>query len=97
LHPLEVSNRAHPVEGRDFFRVGLDAPLGDNLPQQHAVRHPEDAFFGVQFHPVSPQAIKRNAQIIDQVIRLPGFYDYVIYVRLNSPSNVVFENVLHTS
>jgi hypothetical protein len=35
------------------------------VPQQHAARHPEDALFGVQFHPVGPQAIKRNAQVIN--------------------------------
>jgi hypothetical protein len=33
LDPLEVSNRAHPVEGCDLLRVGLDASLGDNVPQ----------------------------------------------------------------
>jgi hypothetical protein len=90
-------NWAHPVEACDLFRVGLDAPLGDNVSQQHATQHPEDAFFGVQFHPVSPQAIERDAQIINQVVRLPGFYDYVVYVRLNGPPDVVSENVLHTS
>jgi hypothetical protein len=33
LHPLQVSNRAHPVEGRDFFGVRLDSPLGNDVPQ----------------------------------------------------------------
>jgi hypothetical protein len=47
LDPLEVSNRAHLIEGHDLFGVGLDAPLGDDISQQHAERHPEDAFFGV--------------------------------------------------
>jgi hypothetical protein len=91
LDPLEVSNRAHPVEGRDLLGVGLDAPLGNNISQQHAARHPEDAFFAVQFHSIGPQAIKRNAQVVNQVIRLPGFYDYVIYVSLNDPPDVVSE------
>jgi hypothetical protein len=36
-------------------------------------------------------------QIIDQVARLPGFYDYVIYICLNGLPDVVSENVLHTS
>jgi hypothetical protein len=61
------------------------------------VRHPEDTFFGVQFHPVSPQAIERNVQIVDQVVHLPSFYNYVIYIRHNGPPDVVSENVLHTS
>jgi hypothetical protein len=95
--PLRSRNRAHPVEGHDLFGVWLDATLGDNVSQQHAARYPEDAFFWVQFHPVSPQEIERDVQIFDQVVRLPGFCDYVVYVRLNSLPHVVFENVLHTS
>jgi hypothetical protein len=35
-------------------------------------------------------------QIADQVICLPVLYDYVIYVCLNGPPDVVSENVLHT-
>jgi hypothetical protein len=97
LHPLEVSNRDHPVEGRDLFGVGLDSPLGNVAYQQHVAWHPEDAFFGIQFHPVSPEEIERHAQIVNQVIRLPNFYDYVVYVRLNGSPEVVSENVLHTS
>jgi hypothetical protein len=96
LHPFKVSNRAHPFEGRDFFGVGLDAPLGNDLSQQHAARHPEDTFFGVPFHPVSPQAIERSAQVINQVISLPSLYDYVVYVCLNGSPDMVSENVLHT-
>jgi hypothetical protein len=95
LHPFEVSNRPHLVEGCDFFGVGLDAPLGNDVSQQHATRHPEDAFFGVQFHPVSLQAIERSAQVVNQVVCLPGLHDYVIYVRLNGSPDVVSENVLH--
>jgi hypothetical protein len=74
-----------------------NAPLGDDVSQQHVARHPEDALFGVEFHPVSPQAIERGAKIVNQVVRLHGFYDYVIYVRHNGPPDVVSENVLHTS
>jgi hypothetical protein len=31
LHPFEVPNRTHSFEGRNFFGVGLDASLGDNV------------------------------------------------------------------
>jgi hypothetical protein len=96
LHPFKVSNWAHPVEGCDLFGVGLDALLGNNVSQQHATRHPEDTFFGVQFHPVGLQAIERRVQVVNQVVRLPGFHDYVVYVCLNGSPNVVTENVLHT-
>jgi hypothetical protein len=47
LDPLEVSNRAYPFEGRDLLGVGLNAPLGDDVPQQHAARHSEDTLLGV--------------------------------------------------
>jgi hypothetical protein len=29
--------------------------------------------------------------------RLPSFHDYIVYVRLNGPPDVISENVLHTS
>jgi hypothetical protein len=32
LDPLEVSNRDHPVEGCDLFRVGLNASLENDIP-----------------------------------------------------------------
>jgi hypothetical protein len=48
-------------------------------------------------HPVGPQPIERDAQVVNQVVRLPGLYDYVVYISLNGPPNVVSEDVLHTS
>jgi hypothetical protein len=66
------------------------------VSQQHATRHPEDTVFGVQFHPVAPQAVERYAQVIKNVVRLPGLYDYVVYVCLNGPPDMVSKDVLHT-
>jgi hypothetical protein len=60
-------------------------------------RHPKDALLWVQLHPVCPQAIKRDVQIVNQVVRLPGLDDNVIYVCLHGLPDVVPENVLHTS
>jgi hypothetical protein len=97
LDPLEVSNRAHSIEGRDLLGVGLDAPLGNYVSQQHASRHSEDALLGVQLYLVGSWAIERHAQVANQVVRLPGFHDYVVYVSLNGPPDVVSEDVLHTS
>jgi hypothetical protein len=34
--------------------------------------------------------------VANQVIRLPGFHDYIVYVCLNGPADVIPENVLHT-
>jgi hypothetical protein len=84
-------------EGCDLLGVGLDAPLGNYVSQQHASRHSEDALLGVQLYPAGSQAIECHAQVTNQVIRLPGLHDYVIYVSLNSSPDVVSEDVMHTS
>jgi hypothetical protein len=97
LDPLKVSNRAHPLESCDLLGVGLDSPLGDDVPQQHASRHSENALVGVQLHPVGSQAIECHAQVVNQVVCLPDFYDYVVYVSLNGSPDVISENMLHTS
>jgi hypothetical protein len=52
---------------------------------------------GVQLHPVGSQTIECHAQVANQVVRLPGFHDYVIYVSLNGSPDVITEDVLHTS
>jgi hypothetical protein len=31
LHPFEVSDRTHSLEGRNLLGVGLDTPLGDDV------------------------------------------------------------------
>jgi hypothetical protein len=36
-------------------------------------------------------------KVANQVIRLPSFYDYIVYVCLNGSPDVISENVLHTS
>jgi ABC-type transport system involved in cytochrome c biogenesis permease subunit len=43
--PLE--QRAVLSNGRDFLGIGLDATLGDYVPQEHASRHAKDALLGV--------------------------------------------------
>jgi hypothetical protein len=43
------------------------------------------------------QAIECHAQVANQGVRLPSLYNYVIYVSLNGPPDVVSEDVLHTS
>jgi hypothetical protein len=80
-----------------FSGVGLDASLGNYVSQQHASRHSEDALLGVQSYPVGSQAIECHTQIANQVVRLPSFHNYVVYVSLNGSPDVVSENVLHTS
>jgi hypothetical protein len=40
---------------------------------------------------------ERDAKVTNQVVRLPGFHDDVIHIRLNCPSDVISENVLHAA
>ena len=41
-----VENYSDP----DLLRVGFNASLGDNEPQEHASGHPEDTLFGIELH-----------------------------------------------
>jgi hypothetical protein len=36
-------------------------------------------------------------KVANQVVRLPGFHDYIVYECLNGSPDVISENVLHTS
>jgi hypothetical protein len=51
LHPFQVSNRVHSVEGGDFLRIGLDAPLGNNVPSSMPRGTPKMHFSGFNFTP----------------------------------------------
>jgi hypothetical protein len=42
------------VMGRDFLRVSLDAPLGDDEPQEHASGDSKDTLLGIEFHAFRP-------------------------------------------
>jgi hypothetical protein len=42
-------------------------------------------------------AAERNAKVANQVVRLPGFHDDIVHVRLDRPSDVISENVLHAT
>jgi hypothetical protein len=49
-HPMTLYTPFKSLMGRDFLRVGLDAPLGDNEPQEHASGYSEDALLGIEFY-----------------------------------------------
>jgi hypothetical protein len=51
LYAFQVLDGPHVGDGRDFFWVGLDAPLGDDEPQEHASGDPENALLGVELTP----------------------------------------------
>ena len=57
---------------------------------------PKHALLGVEFYPLCPKAIKRDPEIGDQVVRLPGLYNDVVHICLYVPPDMVPEYVEHT-
>ena len=45
LYALDIVYGAHVGDGRDLFRVGLDATLGHDVSKQLPLRSPENTFF----------------------------------------------------
>ena len=76
--------------------VGFNASLGDDETQEHASRHPENAFFQVELYPFGPKAIECDPQIGDQVIHIPGFYNDVVDICFYVPPEMVPEYVDNT-
>ena len=50
LYSFQVLDRPHVGDGRDFLQVGLDAPFGDDEPQEHASGNSEDTLLRIEFH-----------------------------------------------
>jgi hypothetical protein len=50
LYAFQVLDGPHASDGRDLLRVSLDAPLGDDEPQEHASGDPEDTLLGIEFY-----------------------------------------------
>jgi hypothetical protein len=54
---------------------------------------PKTHFSGFNF---TLLARRYDAEVANQVVRLPGFHNYVVNVRLDGSPDVVSEDVLHT-
>jgi hypothetical protein len=54
-------------------------------------------FSGFSFTPLARRQSNATRRSLKKVVRLPGLYDYVVYVSLNGSPDVIPENVLHTS
>jgi hypothetical protein len=50
LYAFQVLDGPHVGDGHDFFQVGLDAPLEDDEPQEHASGDPENALLGIELY-----------------------------------------------
>jgi hypothetical protein len=85
------SNRPHVGDSRNFLRVGLDAPLGDDEPQEHASGDSKDALLGIEFYAF-------RLETPEYRFKVGGFphLDYdVIDVSLDRSTNVFTEHVVH--
>jgi hypothetical protein len=78
-----------------FLRVGLDASLGDDEPQEHASGYSEDALLGIEFYTFGLETPECRFKVRKEV---GGFLriDYdVIDVSLDRSTNVFAEHVVH--
>jgi hypothetical protein len=95
LYAFQVLDGPHVGDGRDFLRVGLDAPLGDDEPQEYASGDSEDALLGIEvyaFRLETPECRFKVGKEVRGFLRLD--YD-VIDVSLDRSTNVFAEHVVH--
>jgi hypothetical protein len=78
-----------------FFRVGLDAPLGDDEPQEHASGDSEDTLLGVEFYALRLETSECRFKVRKEVGGFPRLDYDVIDVSLDRSTNVFTEHVVH--
>jgi hypothetical protein len=85
----------HDGDGRDLLRVGLDAPLGDNEPQEHASGNPKDTLLGIKLHAFRLETSECHFKVRKEVRGFPRLDYNVIDVGLDRPTNVFAEHMVH--
>ena len=55
----------------DLLRVGFDAPLGDDEPQEHASGHPEDTLLGIELDAFFLETPECHFKVGEEVGSLP--------------------------
>src|SRR5688572_21738937 len=95
LYSFQVLDGAHVGDGRDFLRVGLDAPLGDDEPQEHASGDSEDTLLRTEFYAFRLETPECRFKVGEEVIGFPRLDYDVIDVSLDRSTNVLSEHVVH--
>jgi hypothetical protein len=90
-----IFDRPHVGDGRDFLRVSLDAPLGDDEPQEHALGDSEDTLLGIEFHAFRSQTLECRFKVREEVGGFPRLDNDVIDVSLDRSADVLPEHVVH--
>jgi hypothetical protein len=75
--------------------VGLDAPLGDDEPQEHASGDSEDALLGIEFYAFRLETPKCRFKVRKEVGGFPRLDYDVIDVSLDRSTDVLAEHVVH--
>jgi hypothetical protein len=78
-----------------FLRVGLDAPLGDGEPQEHALGDSEDTLLGIEFYAFRLETLECRFKVSEEVGGFPRLDYDVIDVSLDRSANVLSEHVVH--
>jgi hypothetical protein len=95
LYSFQVFDRPHVGDGRDFLRVGLDAPLGDDEPQEHASGDSEDTLLEIEFYALRLQTLECRFKVREEVGGFPRLDYDVIDVSLDRSADVLSEHVVH--
>jgi hypothetical protein len=95
LYSFQVLDGPHVGDGCDFLRVSLDAPLGDDEPQEHASGDPEDTLLGIEFYAFRLETLECRFKVGEEVGGFPRLDYDVIDVSLDRSTNVLSEHVVH--
>jgi hypothetical protein len=97
LYAFQVRDGPHAGDGCDLLRVGFDAPLGDDEPQEHASGHPEDTLFEIELDAFRLETSECHFKVGKEVGGFPCLDYDVIDVGLDRAGNVFAEHMVHAS
>jgi hypothetical protein len=97
LYALQISDRSHFGDRCDFFRIGFDASLGNDEPQEHVSWDAKDTHLGVELDVFCFKAFERDTEVINQIVDPFGFDYDIVNVGLYGWPDVFPEDVLHAS
>jgi hypothetical protein len=78
-----------------YLRVGPDAPLGDDEPQEHASGDSEDTLLRIKFYAFCLETLECRFKVREEVGGFPRLDYDVIDVSLDRSTNVLSEHVVH--
>jgi hypothetical protein len=83
------------VMAANFLWVCLDAPLGDDEPQEHVSGDSEDTLLRIEFYASRLETLECRFKVKEEVGGFPRLDYDVIDVSLDRSANVLSEHVVH--